>query len=235
MQAKDRLCFALDVATLSEAVALAHRLRDHVGVFKIGLELFAAEGPEVVGQIKTLGAKVFLDLKLHDIPETVARTMRRISSYGVDYTTVHASGGWDMMGSAKDMAGNTKVIAVTVLTSMGHDRCRHIYHQGPEETALLLGDQAYRALADGLVCSAAEVSTLRREFQRFTLVVPGIRPAGTAQDDQARVATPVGAINAGADIIVVGRPIRDAPDPVAAAMAIVREIEEASRPRNDPT
>jgi orotidine-5'-phosphate decarboxylase len=229
-----RIALPLDVADAREAEALAARVAAEVGVLKIGLELFVAEGPSVLA----LGARhqrdVFLDLKLHDIPETVERAVASAAKLGARYLTVHASGGPEMLRRAaaradKESGGKLQILAVTVLTSMGDDDLRAVgVARAAREQVLAVAKMAWESGVRGFVCSPLEVAPMREALgPEATLVVPGVRPAGAALGDQKRVATPGAAIADGADLLVVGRPIRDAADPVAAARAIAAEIGDA--------
>lgn len=228
-EARARLCFALDVASLDEARTWVKRLAPHVGIFKVGLELFLREGPMAVAAVHEAGAKCFLDLKLHDIPNTVAGAVRSVRSLGVAYLTVHASGGAPMLARAVEAAGEgTTVLAVTALTSLTDDDVRAIgAGEGAGAWALRLGALAVGAGVPGLVCSPHEVRALRAAHSRAVLVTPGVRPAGSDMGDQARAATPGDAIRAGASVLVVGRPLREAKSPEDAARAVVREMAEA--------
>jgi orotidine-5'-phosphate decarboxylase len=227
--ARDRLAFPLDGADLHDAGRWIDRLAPHVGVMKVGLELFVAAGPEAVRRAHASGAACFLDLKLHDIPATMAGAAARAAALGARYLTVHASAGSDALRAAtKAVAGSeTRVLAVTVLTSLDATALEAIGLASPAIAAQRLARLAIDAGAHGLVCSAHEVASLRALSPSIELVVPGIRPSGTDAGDQKRVATPEAALDAGADVLVVGRPIRDAADPVAAARAIVATIERA--------
>jgi orotidine-5'-phosphate decarboxylase len=219
----NRICAALDLPDLPGALRLASQLQGHVGVFKIGLELFVAHGPSAVEAIRKLGLPVFLDLKLHDIPQTVEGAARAAAKLGVQYLTVHASGGAEMIRAAKRALPDTKVLAVTVLTSLGQAEQRAIGL--PDDGVLRLARLAVEAGADGVVCSPHEVALLRKELGPAPLlVVPGIRPAGAAAQDQRRTGTPREAVQAGASLLVVGRPLRDSPDPAAAADSIAAEL-----------
>jgi orotidine-5'-phosphate decarboxylase len=218
-----RLCAALDFAGWAEAAPFARAIAPEVGMLKVGLELFTAEGPPVVRAAAALGRPVFLDLKLHDIPATVEGAARSAAASGATLLTVHASGGTEMVRAAvRGAGGRVRILAVTVLTSLDGAALDAIGLAGPAEAAVIrLARLAVEAGAGGLVCSPHEVAAVRAAVGPGPLlVVPGIRPAGSARDDQARVATPADAVRAGADVIVVGRPLRDAPDPVAAARAI---------------
>jgi len=235
--ARDRLIFALDVASAHEALSLVKTLAGHVGVFKIGLELFTSEGPAIVKKVQDAGGQVFLDLKLHDIPTTVERTALLASKMNVRFLTVHALGGRRMLEAAcrgaREGAGtgreSAKILAVTVLTSMEESDLRDLSLEGPTiaaaERFALLAD---KATCYGVIASAREARAIREACRpNFAIVTPGIRPAGTDSDDQARFETPSSAIELGADLLVVGRPIRDAHDPAKAADDIVAEIERA--------
>ena len=232
---RDRLAFPLDYATLDEARRGAALVAESVGVLKVGLELFVREGAPAARIGRDFGANVFLDLKLHDIPETVERAVASACSFGVRYLTLHASGGPKMLERAARRAEkddpNLVLLAVTVLTSLdGADLAAVGVRDEPAVQALRLARVALAAGVRGFVCSASEVETLRRELgPDVTLVTPGIRPAGGDVGDQKRVATPSAAIRAGSSLLVVGRPIRDDPDPGAAARRIVDEIAQATR------
>jgi orotidine-5'-phosphate decarboxylase len=224
----DRICAALDFPAWREAEPFARAVAPAVGMLKVGLELFAAEGPPAVRAAAALGRPVFLDLKLHDIPNTVEGAARSAAASGASLLTVHASGGPAMVAAAvKGAAGKLRVLAVTVLTSLDAAALAAIGLEGPPEAAVVrLARLAVEAGAGGLVCSPHEVRAVRAAVgPRPLLVVPGVRPPGAARGDQARVATPAEAVAAGADVIVVGRPLRDAPDPVAAARAIAASLD----------
>lgn len=232
MQARDRLVFPLDVPDLETARVWIDRLAGEVGVLKVGLELFTAAGPDAVRAVHASGAKCFLDLKLHDISATMASAVRAAAKLGVEYLTVHAVAAPAALTAVRDAAdgSKTRLLAVTVLTSLDAEELEAIGLAGPPATAVeRLARLAVRHGIDGLVCSPEECAALRRTLaDDVLLVVPGIRPAGSARGDQARVATPGRARREGADLLVVGRPIRHADDPVAAARAIVAEIAEAN-------
>jgi orotidine-5'-phosphate decarboxylase len=227
-----RIAFALDYASLGEARAGAERVREHVGLLKVGLELFVKEGPAAFGIAAECGLDLFADLKLHDIPETVERAIGSVAASGARFVTVHAEGGSAMLARAVERArretdGKLTILAVTVLTSLddGDLRARGI-GDAARDHALRLARLAFDAGVRGFVCSPAEVRSLRAELgPNVTLVTPGVRPAGSSAHDQKRVATPADAIADGADVVVVGRPIRDATDPVAAARAVAEDIE----------
>lgn len=225
------MAFPLDYASLAEARLGAERVCAAVGVLKIGLELFVREGPPALKLAAELGCAAFLDLKLHDIPETVSRAVASACQLGADYLTVHASAGPRVLEAAVRSAERERtglrLLAVTVLTSSDRaDLEAAGVADAPAAQVLRLARLSQRAGVPGLVCSALELVPLREEFGRdLLLVTPGIRPAGAALGDQKRTATPADAIRAGADLLVVGRPIRDSPNPLAAALAVVREIE----------
>jgi orotidine-5'-phosphate decarboxylase len=230
-RAKARLCFALDVAELAAAEPWIDRMHAEVGVLKVGLELYTAEGPAAVRAVRRSGAKCFLDLKLHDIPATVAKAVSSARALGVDYLTLHASSGPAALEAAVEAAqGEVTLLAVTVLTSLDAAALRAIgFGAPPADAVSRLAKLAIDAGVPGLVCSAAECARLRAELgDAPLLVVPGIRPEGSSLDDQSRAATPAQAIGDGASILVVGRPIRGAADPLAAARAVVDEIAAAS-------
>lgn len=229
------LIVALDVQTREEAVAKVKAIGDPVGFYKIGLELFTTEGPDVVRAVKDLGKKVFLDLKFHDIPRTVERAVRSGGRLGVDLMTIHAVGGKTMIRAAADAAAafgaqGPKILAVTVLTSLDQADLADVGIAGrtPAEQVAAMARFATAQGAHGLVCSPKEVGALSRALPAGTLfVTPGVRPAGAAVGDQKRVATPADAVRDGATHLVVGRPILAAEDPVAAARAILAEMEGA--------
>ena len=237
MTPRDRLIFALDVNSRPEADALVKALVGHVGLFKIGLELFSAEGPSIVRSVSDAGGRVFLDLKLHDIPTTVERAAGMASRMQVRFLTVHASGGKRMLEAAcrgaREGAGTgreaAKILAVTVLTSMDDSDLRDIGLEGPTAIAAeRLALVADRAGCYGVIASAREAQVIRAVCREgFSIVTPGIRPAGADTQDQSRNETPTSAIQAGADFLVVGRPIRDASDPAKAADEIVAEMVAA--------
>jgi len=215
---------ALDVPSSGEALALAEILRPHVGGFKIGLELFCACGPQIVEQV---GARdVFLDLKFHDIPNTVRGAAAGAARLGVAIFNVHCLGGLEMMRaageSAREVDAETKIIGVTILTSHDAASLRALGIEGePQAAVRRLARMAREAGLDGVVCSAREIGAVREECGKdFLLVTPGIRPTGAALGDQKRVTTPRDALDAGADWLVVGRPITDASDPAGAARTL---------------
>ena len=228
-----KLAFALDYPTLAEARRGAELVAPSAGVLKVGLELFVAEGPACVRLGTELRRGVFLDLKLHDIPETVERAVASACGLGVSFLTLHASGGPKMLerAAARVMreGSSLTLLAVTVLTSMDDADLRAIGNADPASTQVTrLAELAFSAGVRGFVCSVAEARTLRQTLgAQAVIVTPGIRPAGAAVGDQKRVATPADALRSGASVLVVGRPIRDAADPGAAAAAVAAEIREA--------
>ena len=227
MNRRNQLALALDVSSSKEALDLVDATIDHVGVFKIGMQLFYAEGPDLVRQIKAQGRRVFLDLKLHDIPNTVASAIQSLAALEIDYLTVHAGGGPSMLRAAQQVAGSIQLLAVTVLTSM--DECElaavGVGHQ-PNEQVRRLAQAAVQAGISGLVCSALEAQALRSELgDQVFLVCPGIRPKGSDHGDQKRIATPAKALQDGANLLVVGRPIRSAADPRTAAQMILKDMQ----------
>jgi orotidine-5'-phosphate decarboxylase len=213
---------ALDVPQLEAAVALAERVKAHVGGFKLGLEFFCAHGHHGVHEIAHVGLPIFLDLKLHDIPNTVAGAMQAIHVLEPAIVTVHASGGRAMMEDAKAAAAaGTKVVAVTMLTSLDErDLVRTGVNGNARDQVLRLAELAEAAGLDGIVCSGREVGTVHRQWKDGFFVVPGLRPNGGANGDQKRVVTPRQARDDGASVLVVGRPISRADEPLEAARAI---------------
>jgi len=223
---KSPIYVALDTADPERAKAIAGRVRNHVGGIKLGLEYFAANGPAGVRDIAALGLPIFLDLKLHDIPNTVAKAVHALRPLEPAILTVHASGGRAMMEDAKAAApAGTKVVGVTVLTSLDHEDLGSIGIESDTATqALRLAALAREAGLDGIVCSGAEVAKVKKAWPTGFFVVPGVRLAGGAAGDQKRVVTPRQALDAGASILVVGRPITQAEDPDLAARAIAATL-----------
>jgi len=225
-----RLIAAIDTPELDRAGAFVRDLSPHCGLVKLGLEFFLRHGPAGFAEAAQ-GKPIFLDLKLHDIPNTVAGAVRSLLPLGAEMLTIHAGGGAKMIAAAAKAAGTAtwrpKILAVTVLTSLDAEGLAEIgIAGGPAQQVLRLARVALDNGADGLVCSAHEIALLRDAFgAKPILVVPGIRPAGAALGDQARVMTPEQAVKAGADYIVVGRPITEAADPKAAAAAIAASIQ----------
>lgn len=213
---------ALDLPRLDAARTLAEQVKSHVGGFKLGLEFFCAHGHAGVHEIGRLGLPIFLDLKLHDIPNTVAGAMQAIHAVGPAIVTVHASGGRAMMEDAKAAAATgTKVVAVTMLTSLDErDLARTGVAGSAHEQVMRLAELAQLAGLDGIVCSGKEVGEVKQQWKDGFFVVPGLRPAGGPTGDQKRVVTPRQARDDGASVLVIGRPISRAEDPVTAARAI---------------
>jgi len=231
----DRLIVALDFASAAAAMELVDQLQGNCRWFKVGMELYYAAGNAVVEHLRARGYEVFLDLKLHDIPNTVAGAVHTVARAGASLLTVHAAGGDAMLRAAAAAASapdSPRLLAVTVLTSMDAEQLSGVgVSDSPAAQVLRLAKLAQAAGIDGLVCSADEVAAVREAMGRgpngeaALLVVPGIRPAGADAADQRRVATPADAIARGASMLVVGRPITQAADPARAAAAILKEIE----------
>ena len=226
---------AIDTTDMAKATALAGALKPHVGAIKLGLEFFMAHGTQGVAQVAALGAPIFLDLKFHDIPNTVAGALRGVAGLECFLLTVHAAGGYDMMKAAAQQArenaahsgkSRPKIVGVTVLTSMDAQDLSDIgVANALEAQVLRLAALAQKAGLDGVVCSPHEIHAIRKACGKdFTLVVPGIRPEGSAQGDQKRTMTPKEAMAAGADYLVIGRPITGAADPAAAAADIFASL-----------
>jgi len=224
-----RIALALDVPDLDAAKELIEKTHEHVGTFKVGLELYTAVGPAAVEAVHAAGAQCFLDLKLHDIPATMGRAVARAASMGIAYLTVHGVAGRESLLQAHDNAGSMRLLAVTVLTSLDAPDLEAIgLTGGPRNAANRIARLAWDAGLRGFVTSARECAALRRTLgPEAFLVTPGIRPAGSDVDDQKRVVTPGEAIEAGADLLVLGRPIRDANDPTEAAAEIARQVQLA--------
>ncbi|MGD1009143.1 MAG: orotidine-5'-phosphate decarboxylase [Candidatus Aminicenantales bacterium] len=233
---RDRIIIALDVQTKEEGIALVSKLKD-ARIFKIGLELFTAEGPALFKKLKALRKDVFLDLKLHDIPNTVAGAVRSAFRHGVQMMTIHTSGGREMMAKAAETArqvsgelGRPKpiLLGVTVLTSLKGADLEEI-GMGPDvaRQVVRLAGLARAAGMDGVVCSPQEIEVLRKEFGRdLVIVTPGIRPLWAAAQDQKRIMTPAEAVSKGADYLVIGRPVTGAPSPQEAFLKIVEELDQ---------
>jgi orotidine-5'-phosphate decarboxylase len=232
----DQFTVALDVDTRDRALALVDTLKNDAGFFKIGFELFSSCGPAVVEAVAQRGCKVFLDLKYHDIPTTVAKAAVAVTKLGVFMFNVHALGGYDMMKKTADAvraeaqarkAAKPKVIAVTVLTSMDENALKKVGISDTMNSAVLrLASLAKEAGLDGVVASPQETSLIRQKLGKdFLIVTPGVRPSWAAAGDQKRIATPRDAIRDGASFIVVGRPITEAKDPAEAARKILDEIK----------
>jgi len=238
----DRIIFPLDVPSAPQALDLVGQLTDAVGMFKVGLELFIEAGPAIIEQITARGRTgIFLDLKLHDIPTTVERAMGRVADLGASFVTVHCGESPAMLEAAvRGGGGWVQVLAVTVLTSVGAaDLARAGFlpelADDPQNLVLRRAAMAQKAGVQGVVCSGREVQRIKTLLGKdFLAVTPGIRPAWSVEknSDQQRITTPAQAVAAGADFLVIGRPIRDADDPAAAAVQIGREIDEAERNLN---
>jgi orotidine-5'-phosphate decarboxylase len=224
MQARDRLVVALDASTRDEVLRLADGLQGVAGVLKIGLQAFIANGPSIVREIVGRGEKVFLDLKIHDIPNTAGNAAAEAASLGASITTVHAAGGEAMLRACANSA--LLVLGVTVLTSIDEDELQRIGFAGRVlDNAVRLAQLTQRAGLSGVVASPHEIRSIRQACgDDFVILTPGIRPAGMEAGDQRRTMTPREAVAAGADYIVVGRPITSAADPRSAALRIVEEM-----------
>lgn len=236
---EERLCIALDFSTREEILAGARRFGARAGWLKIGLEAFTAEGPRIVSEVAGTGARVFLDLKLHDIPTTVARAVAAASRSGAEMVNVHALGGREMLLAAREAAARgsaspagppMKLIAVTLLTSLDPRALADLPVAGhPEGITRRLAVLAKECGLDGVVCAPRDLPAIRSACgPGFFSVVPGIRPAGSEAFDQKRIATPKAALDAGADLLVVGRPVTAAPDPDAALESLLAEIQSAA-------
>ena len=228
MQAHDRLVVAIDRSAREDILRLADDLRGAAGVLKIGLQAFIANGPGIVRELVGRGEKVFLDLKIHDIPNTAGHAIAEASSLGATMATVHAAGGEPMLRACAHES--LLVLGVTVLTSLGEADLLQIGFGGsPLANAVRLARLAQSSGLRGVVASPLEIESIREACGTdFVILTPGIRPAGSDAGDQQRTMTPAGAIRAGADYIVVGRPITEAPDPRAAALRIVDEMARVS-------
>jgi orotidine-5'-phosphate decarboxylase len=230
--ARDRVIVACDVPDLKQLETLLQRLERQPSFYKVGLELFVAEGERAIELVRSYDGRIFLDLKLHDIPETVARAVQSARRIKAELLTVHTSGGYEMMSRAAEAAaGEVKILGVTVLTSLVEDdlRAEGIDSTIPEMVRARARVAAKAGIA-GLVCSSHEIEAARSAAPGLLIVVPGIRPpsvAGATADDQKRIATPAAAIANGADHIVIGRPIRDAPNPAETFQSIVSSVANA--------
>lgn len=239
-EAIKKVCVALDVPDMETACTLARRLMGCVGFFKVGMELYNAEGPSVVRALRSLGVEIFLDLKFHDIPNTVAGVSRIVAPLGVNIFNVHASGGSEMMRACVKAASEItttmrvsrpKIVAVTVLTSIDNAAFKKITQSDVTVSKHVehLAKMTEESGLDGVIASPQEIQVIRSACgPHFLIVTPGVRPAGADIGDQKRVATPGGAVLAGADILVIGRPITGANDPVEAAERIVEEIRNTN-------
>lgn len=237
MQGKDRVIVALDVDTKEQALNAAQKLSDHVGVFKIGMQLFNSAGPEIVKEFNALGANVFVDLKFHDIPNTVASAARVMTRMGCYMFNVHAAGGSEMMRQAVEAVRSEseklgvkppKVLAVTVLTSLSQEQVENEMHvpMAVQDLVVSWAKMAKDAGIDGVVASPKEIAAIRQACgPDFLIVTPGVRPIWADANDQKRVMTPREALDQGADYMVIGRPILAAVDPVEAANKVKQELE----------
>jgi orotidine-5'-phosphate decarboxylase len=226
-KAAEKIIVALDVPTKAEALTLVEQLRNEIAIFKIGLQLYTAEGPEIVRAVLATGAKVFLDLKLHDIPNTVARAVESASRLGVQMLTIHLSGGREMIRAAASARSDGMVIlGVTVLTSIDQKMFDELGHPNMiDMQVLLLAKLGVHAGIDGIVASAQEIKMLRAQFgDKIKIVAAGIRPSWSDPADQKRIMTPREAVEAGADYLVIGRPITAHPKPQMAVAQILSEI-----------
>lgn len=238
MNAYERIILALDVDTEQQALDLVEKLAPHVGAFKVGMQLFNSAGPGIVGKINDLGGKVFADLKFHDIPNTVGAAGRVMTRLNVFMFNVHAAGGKEMLQTVVKEVQNEAsrlnrkpplVIAVTVLTSIAQEQLAQellIPDLKVEDVVVRWAQMAEQTGIDGVVCSPKEINAIRSACQpEFKIITPGIRPAWSEANDQKRITTPRAALDMGADYMVIGRPITQAPDPVAAAQRIIEELE----------
>ncbi|WP_430471511.1 orotidine-5'-phosphate decarboxylase [Thalassospira lucentensis] len=232
---KDRIFCAIDTTDLDHAIDLASKLSGVIGGAKLGKEFFAAHGPQGVQAVAKVGMPIFLDVKYHDIPNTVAGAIRAVTPMGLKIVNVHAAGGIEMMKRAGEAARETAakagvdapwVIAVTILTSMDQHDLDDVGLKGPiDERVVKLAELTQKAGLDGVVCSAREITSVRAACgPDFKLITPGIRPAWAASNDQKRVVTPADAVAMGSDVLVIGRPITKADDPVDTARRIVAEV-----------
>jgi len=239
LQAKDRIILALDVDTEKEALKLANQLSNQVGAFKVGMQLFNSAGPQIVDSIHKLGGRVFVDLKFHDIPNTVAAAGRVITRLGCHMFNVHAAGGREMMKAVADASRDEAsklgsappiTLAVTVLTSIGQQELEQdmlIAGMPVEEVVVKWALMARDCGISGVVCSPKEISAIRKACgPEFKIVTPGIRPVWAAANDQKRITTPRDALDLGADYMVIGRPITHADNPLQAVKKIIEELED---------
>jgi len=234
---KDYIIFPLDLPDYDQALSYVETLDDHVGLFKVGLELFIAQGPDILNAIRNrTEAGIFLDLKLHDIPATVQRAFMAASLHRPEFVTVHCDEGDEILrGVAEENPGSTKILAITVLTSLNREKLKRLgyaqeYVDDVSGLVLLKARMAKEAGCQGVVCSGLEVAAVKREIgPEMVAVTPGIRPAWTVvdKDDQKRIVTPADAVRNGSDYVVIGRPIRDAKDPKEAAKRVAEEIASA--------
>jgi orotidine-5'-phosphate decarboxylase len=230
---------ALDVPSIAEAKRLVEELGDSINTYKVGMELFYSAGPEALQMVRSTGKNIFLDLKLHDIPNTVAQGAKALTTLGADFISIHSVGGTGMMqetaravaaAAAAQGVSRPKLLAITVLTSIGEADWQELRYSGViADQVVHLAKLAQQAGIDGVVASPQEAGNIRRACgDNFLIVTPGVRPAGSAINDQSRIATPAGAVKAGANYLVIGRPITASADPRAAAEAIRQEMEACS-------
>jgi len=234
---KDYIIFPLDLPDQEQALSYVETLDGHVGLFKVGLELFIAQGPAILQAIRNrTEAGIFLDLKLHDIPATVQRAFMAASVHRPEFVTVHCDEGDEILrGVAEENPGSTKILAITVLTSLNREKLKRLgyaqeYVDDVSELVLLKARMAKEAGCQGVVCSGLEVAAVKREIgPEMIAVTPGIRPTWTVvdKDDQKRIVTPADAVRNGSDYVVIGRPIRDSKDPQDAAKRVAEEIASA--------
>ncbi len=237
MQSKEKLIIALDLPEREKSLELVEKLHDCCGMFKVGLEPFCIFGPTFIEEIHDRGGKVFLDLKFHDIPRTVAQAGRAAANLGVEMFNVHIAGGREMLKATVDAVKEetsglrqVKILGVTVLTSLGADDLKNDLgvNRSPLEQVVFWAKEAEECGLSGVVASPKEITAIRKECGKdFLVVTPGIRPVGAASGDQKRISTPADAVRSGVDYIVVGRPILQAEDPRQAALDIVKEMGEA--------
>ncbi len=241
----EKLILAIDLDSLSEAERIVDILKDRVSIFKVGLQLFTREGPKVVDMVHKKGGKVFLDLKFHDIPNTVANASREAARLGVFMFSIHTLGGDEMLKRCRDSVVETSlkegitrpmIIGVTILTSIDQKALNDLgIKENLREEARYLSERALRSGLDGVVASPEEVKLIRESCGRdFIIVTPGIRPEGTSKDDQKRIMTPKDAIREGANFLVVGRPILMAEDPLKAVEGILKDISNPPSPPSLP-
>jgi orotidine-5'-phosphate decarboxylase len=234
IDAKERLILAIDVDTLSKTTALVEALAPHVGYFKIGLELLMSAGaPQAIQHLHRLGAHLFVDAKLHDIPNTVGAASRALSSMGIKMFDVHASAGKEAMQAAVENKGHADVLAVTILTSFDDETCMRLYGQSASDATMRLAHEAAEAGVDGLICSAQDLERMSQDEKLKPLLklCPGIRPTWAEAQDQKRTLTPSEAIRAGASHVILGRPVLNPPmgigTPIDAIQKVVQEIAQA--------
>lgn len=221
-----KLIVALDCSREDEARAWVEQLGEQVAYYKVGMELFTSAGPFMVAWLKEMGKKVFLDLKFHDIPNTASKAVAAVARLGVDLCTIHAPGGREMLQACGEACGETKLLAVTVLTSIDQRQLEDTgIKRRVSEQVLAMAELAQAAGIHGIICAPTDLETVAHLPKDFLRVTPGIRPAGSAAGDQKRIMTPRQAAQAGASHIVVGRPITQAPDPAQAAEQILAELE----------